>query len=95
MTLVLPVCEPKTVTGVLVCVAKPGSRFSENQLEMAAAFAMQAGLVLHLATAQRRMRELDVLTDRDRIARDLHDHVIQRLFAVGLSLQGRAGRRRA
>ena len=91
VTLVLPVCEPKTVTGVLVCVAKPGSRFSENQLEMAAAFAMQAGLVLHLATAQRRMRELDVLTDRDRIARDLHDHVIQRLFAVGLSLQGALG----
>ncbi|XTK97624.1 histidine kinase [Mycobacterium tuberculosis] len=30
------------------------------------------------------MRELDVLTDRDRIARDLHDHVIQRLFAIGL-----------
>jgi hypothetical protein len=91
VTLVLPVCEPKTVTGVLVCVAKPGSRFSENQLEMAAAFAMQAGLVLHLATAQRRMRELDVLTDRDRIASDLHDHVIQRLFAVGLSLQGALG----
>ena len=34
------------------------------------------------------MRELDVISDRDRIARDLHDHVIQRLFAVGLALQG-------
>ena len=33
------------------------------------------------------MRELDVLTDRDRIARELHDHVIQRLFAVGLAMQ--------
>ena len=34
------------------------------------------------------MRELDVIADRERIARDLHDHVIQRLFAAGLSLQG-------
>ncbi|MBB3602003.1 signal transduction histidine kinase [Mycolicibacterium sp. BK556] len=86
--LVLPVCEPDTPTGVLVCVAAPGKRFAEADLDMAAAFTAQAGLALHLATAQRRMRELDVLTDRDRIARDLHDHVIQRLFAVGLSLQG-------
>jgi two-component system sensor histidine kinase DevS len=40
------------------------------------------------------MRELDVLTDRDRIARDLHDHVIQRLFAAGLALQGTIPRSR-
>ncbi|BBY64869.1 GAF domain-containing sensor histidine kinase [Mycolicibacterium helvum] len=86
--LVLPVCEPDTATGVLVCVASAGKQFTEADLDMAAAFTTQAGLALHLATAQRRMRELDVLTDRDRIARDLHDHVIQRLFAVGLSLQG-------
>jgi signal transduction histidine kinase len=86
--LVLPVCEPDTATGVLVCVAAAGRQFTEADLDMAAAFTAQAGLALHLATAQRRMRELDVLTDRDRIARDLHDHVIQRLFAVGLSLQG-------
>ncbi|MGY4711047.1 sensor histidine kinase [Mycolicibacterium sp. CBM1] len=86
--LVLPVCDPETAIGVLVSVAAPGRPFTENQLDMASAFAGQVGLALHLATAQRRMRELDVLTDRDRIARDLHDHVIQRLFAVGLSLQG-------
>jgi signal transduction histidine kinase len=40
------------------------------------------------------MRELDVIADRERIARDLHDHVIQRLFAVGLSLQGTIPRAR-
>jgi len=38
------------------------------------------------------MRELDILTDRDRIARDLHDHVIQRLFAIGLGMQGTIAR---
>lgn len=86
--LVLPICGPDSASGVLVCVAAPGQQFTAAELDTAAAFTAQAGLALHLATAQRRMRELDLLTDRDRIARDLHDHVIQRLFAVGLSLQG-------
>ncbi|MEV6325278.1 GAF domain-containing sensor histidine kinase [Nocardia sp. NPDC051787] len=62
---------------------------------MMTAFANQAALALQLANSQRRMRELDVVSERDRIARDLHDHVIQRLFAVGLSLQGTAQRARA
>ncbi|MGK8507623.1 GAF domain-containing sensor histidine kinase [Nocardia asiatica] len=61
---------------------------------MMTAFADQAALALQLANSQRRMRELDVVSERDRIARDLHDHVIQRLFAVGLSLQGTAQRAR-
>ncbi|MGY2126817.1 sensor histidine kinase, partial [Nocardia gipuzkoensis] len=51
-------------------------------------------LAMQLADAQQRVRELDILSDRDRIARDLHDHVIQRLFAVGLSLQGTVPRTR-
>lgn len=59
-----------------------------------AAFADQAALAWQLATAQHRVGELDVVTDRDRIARDLHDHVIQRLFAVGLALQGTVPRAR-
>jgi signal transduction histidine kinase len=61
---------------------------------MMAAIADQAAVALQLADTQRRVRELDVLSDRDRIARGLHDHVIQRLFAVGLSLQGTAQRAR-
>jgi signal transduction histidine kinase len=89
--LILPLREPDSIAGVLVCVAAEGAGYADNQLDIMAAFADQAGLALHLATAQRRMRELDVLSDRDRIARDLHDHVIQRLFAVGLSLQGALG----
>jgi two-component system sensor histidine kinase DevS len=86
--LVLPMREPNAVSGVLVCVAGDAAGCTDEQLPMMAAFADQSGLALHLASAQRRMRELDVLSDRDRIARDLHDHVIQRLFAIGLSLQG-------
>ena len=62
---------------------------------MMSAFADQAALAWQLASAQRQMRELSILTDRDRIARDLHDHVIQRLFAVGLALQGTIPRARS
>ncbi|MDP7736366.1 GAF domain-containing sensor histidine kinase [Mycobacterium paragordonae] len=86
--LLLPLRATGTVAGVVVVLGQEsGGFFTNDQLEMMAAFADQAALALQLATSQRQMRELDVLTDRDRIARDLHDHVIQRLFAVGLSLQ--------
>ena len=51
------------------------------------AFADQAPLALDMAARQRVARQLDVYEDRDRIARDLHDHVIQRVFAAGLALQ--------
>jgi two-component system, NarL family, sensor histidine kinase DevS len=93
--LLLPLRATDTVAGV-VGVLRQGSpgAFTDEQLEMMAAFADQAALAWQLATSQRRMREIDVLTDRDRIARDLHDHVIQRLFAVGLSLQGTIPRSR-
>jgi signal transduction histidine kinase len=91
--LILPLREPEATVGVLVCVGR--EMFTADQLDMMAAFADQTGLALHLAGVQSKavttLRELDVLSDRDRIARDLHDHVIQRLFAIGLSLQGTRG----
>jgi two-component system, NarL family, sensor histidine kinase DevS len=94
--LVLPLRATDSVAGVLVAMRHEGVRpFTDEQLDMMAAFADQAALAWQLATTQRRMRELDVLTDRDRIARDLHDHVIQRLFAVGLALQGTIPRARS
>lgn len=93
--LVLPLRTTDAVAGVLVAIRPEGGQpFSEEQLDMMAAFADQATLAWQLARTQRRMRELDVLADRDRIARDLHDHVIQRLFAVGLKLQGAVPRTR-
>jgi signal transduction histidine kinase len=93
--LVLPLRAIDAVAGVLVALRPVGARpFSAEQFEMMTGFADQAALAWQLATTQRRMRELDVLSDRDRIARDLHDHVIQRLFAVGLALQGTIPRSR-
>jgi two-component system sensor histidine kinase DevS len=87
--LLLPLRATDKVAGVLVALRHDQSTpFSQDQEEMMAAFADQAALAWQLATSQRLARELDVLADRDRIARDLHDHVIQRLFAVGLALQG-------
>ncbi|CRZ18316.1 sensor histidine kinase [Mycolicibacterium neworleansense] len=87
--LVLPLRTVDTVAGVLVAVRAESARtFTAEQLDMAAAFADQAAVAWQLASSQRSVRELEILADRDRIARDLHDHVIQRLFAVGLSLQG-------
>ena len=93
--LVLPLRATDAVAGVLVAVRAVGSQpFNNEQLDMMAAFADQAALAWQLASTQRQMRELSILTDRDRIARDLHDHVIQRLFAVGLALQGTIPRAR-
>ncbi|MCX2931308.1 GAF domain-containing sensor histidine kinase [Mycobacterium sp. CVI_P3] len=93
--LVLPLRTTNAVAGVMVIVRRRGKQaFSDEQLDMMAGFADQATLAWQLATTQRHLRELDVHSDRDRIARDLHDHVIQRLFAIGLSLQGTIPRSR-
>ncbi|WP_330255849.1 GAF domain-containing protein [Nocardia sp. NBC_00565] len=93
--LILPLRAADAVIGVLATVRPTGTQpLDAAGQSMMVAFSDQAALALRQATTQRRMRELDVLSDRDRIARDLHDHVIQRLFAVGLSLQGTAQRAR-
>jgi signal transduction histidine kinase len=65
----------------------PHAPFTDADLDMAEAFASQAAIALELSDARADQQRLGVLEDRDRIARDLHDHVIQRLFAAGLSLQ--------
>lgn len=87
--LLLPLQARNQMLGVLVLLRAPGSPdFDASAQAMMAVFAGQAALALRLADAQTRMRELDVLSDRDRIARTLHDRVIQRLFVTGLALQG-------
>lgn len=62
-------------------------RFTPSDLEMAADFAAQATVALTLEAVRADRQRLAVLADRGRIARDLHDLVIQRLFGAGLSLQ--------
>ncbi len=86
--LVLPLGGGENLSGVLLTVRVPGSPgFNEHELQLVSTFADQAALALQRAETQLAQRELEVLADRDRIARDLHDHVIQRLFAIGLGMQ--------
>ncbi|MDP9028488.1 MAG: histidine kinase, partial [Actinomycetota bacterium] len=63
-----------------------------TDLAMASEFAAQASVALELARGRLDREALELLDDRSRIARDLHDHVIQQLFGAGLSLQSAAGR---
>jgi signal transduction histidine kinase len=73
---------------VVVAARKAGSApFDTSITPLVTAFADQASVALDMAARQRLARQLDVYEDRDRIARDLHDHVIQRVFAAGLALQ--------
>ena len=85
----MPLAAGRTRLGVLI-VAKPtGERgFDAQEVRMIESFAGHAALAMEFATAQEDRRRLAVYEDRDRIARDLHDVVVQRLFAVGLGLQG-------
>ena len=62
--------------------------FQAVEASFAASFAAQAGVALELAASRAEAERLSVYQDRDRIARDLHDLVIQRLYATGMSLQG-------
>ena len=82
--------------GVLVLLRGHGQpRFDEQEAEMVTGFAGHAGLALELAAvheaAQEAAHRVLLLEDRGRIARDLHDQVIGRLFATGLSIQSLAG----
>ncbi|WP_031464844.1 GAF domain-containing sensor histidine kinase [Sciscionella sediminilitoris] len=93
-TLALPLrVSADAVTGVLVLLRETGAEpFPEPVIPLAASFADSSALALQLAEDQRRLHDLRLFADRDRIARDLHDHVIQRLFAHGLALQSTQAR---
>jgi len=65
--------------------------FTIAELDMAASFATQAALALELIDARGRLVRSSVLEDEERIAEDLHDHVIGELFATGMNLQSLAG----
>ncbi|MEV5985282.1 GAF domain-containing protein [Streptomyces sp. NPDC052051] len=81
------------VRGVLLVANVPGGpTFPEEVVDMVTGFGNQAALTLDVAEHRRDAERMLVLRDRDRIARDLHDLVIQRLFAGALSLQSTLGR---
>jgi signal transduction histidine kinase len=89
--MVLPLIGSADVFGTLTIARKTGRpTFTPADLAMSAGFAGHASLAHELALARSDKQRVALLEDRDRIARDLHDHVIQQLFAIGLSLEGLA-----
>ena len=86
--LVVPLLGSRGVQGVLTAARLRGrTAFAATDVEMANSFANHAALAIELAEARAEQQRAAMLDERDRIAADLHDHVIQRLFAAGLSLQ--------
>ncbi len=84
----VPLVGSSKPRGCLLVAKLNGRRgFTGNDLQMATAFANHAAIALELTDARSYQQRMVLLEDRDRIARDLHDHVIQRLFAAGLTVQ--------
>jgi signal transduction histidine kinase len=84
----VPLTGPnKTVKGVLAVTGIPAVN-KEVAVRTVSNLAAQASVALELAERRREMERYAVFEDRDRIARDLHDLVIQRLFATGMQLEG-------
>jgi two-component system, NarL family, sensor histidine kinase DevS len=85
---VFPLGAPGNVRGVLTVGRRHGAPpFPQTQADVVASFAAQAGVALELASTRAEAERLLVYEDRERIAQDLHDLVIQRLYATGMSLQ--------
>ncbi|MFK4104275.1 GAF domain-containing protein [Streptomyces sp. NPDC019531] len=88
----VPVGSSDGVRGVVLLVRETGQTvFTEKETEPLQGFAAQAAVAMELAEHRRDAERIALLQDRDRIARDLHDLAIQRLFATGMTLQS-AGR---
>jgi len=92
-TIAIPLRVAGDALGALVVARAPGGAvFADAELGMAGEFGRQTSVALAVARGRRDRRRLELAEDRSRIARDLHDHVIQRLFGSGLALQATAQR---
>jgi len=87
-TLGVPVTVGGIATGSLTAVRNlGGGPFSPTDRIFAESLAAQASLAFEFERTRRDREEMALIGDRERIARDLHDHVIQRLFGAGMALQ--------
>ena len=84
----VPIKVRDAVYGNLYLTDKIGwSEFTSDDEALVGALALAAGIAIENARLHQRVQEVAVNEERDRLARDLHDTVIQRLFAIGLTLQ--------
>ena len=89
--LVVPMAAQGEAFGTLTVANRaPGTTFADDDIRIVASFADQASIALEYGRAQDQLKRLVVMEDRERIAKELHDGVIQSLFAVGMGLQGTA-----
>jgi signal transduction histidine kinase len=90
-SMVIPFGPRDHATGVLTVAREKGRLpFNTQDLDMGISFASHVSVAIDRAESHRTRRRVELLEERGRIARDLHDHVIQRLFATGLNLQATA-----
>jgi signal transduction histidine kinase len=94
--IVMPLRAHEQVAGV-IAVARNADQppFDNSYLDLVSDFATHAAIALMLAEGREHSRQLTIVAERERIAHDLHDHVIQRLFAAGMDLQGTVARVRS
>ena len=94
--IVMPLRANDEIAGV-IAIARGADQppFGGNDLDLASDFATHAALALMLASGREHARQLTIVAERERIAHDLHDHVIQRIFAAGMALQGTVARVRS
>jgi signal transduction histidine kinase len=94
--IVMPLRAHEDIAGV-IAIARGTDQppFDSSDLDLASDFATHAAIALMLASGREHARQLSIVAERERIAHDLHDHVIQRLFAAGMDLQGTVTRVRS
>lgn len=88
--MVFPLLGKDTVRGTITVGRTADIPFTEADLELAEAFAVQATLALEMSDARADQSRIALLEERSRAAHSLHDNVVQRLFAAGLTIQGAA-----
>ena len=94
--IVMPLRANDDIAGV-IAIARGTDQppFDSSDLDLASDFATHAAIALMLASGREHARLLTIVAERERIAHDLHDHVIQRLFAAGMDLQATVARVRS
>ena len=90
--MIVPLAAGEHIRGALILGRLTGLGFTETELDVAASFASHAAVALELAQARADQITLAQVADHDRIASDLHDHVVRELFTIGMRLQSHAAR---